>query len=88
MDHEAGLTLVELADGVSVQEVVEATECEFQVSCNQGFSQHKRFKDFPYLMSEQIFQGISESLDCFEEKYLNCVINNKCSDVTSICHLT
>ena len=32
VDHEEGLTLVELADGVSVQEVIEATDCEFKVS--------------------------------------------------------
>ena len=28
---EKGLVLSELADGVSVQDVIEATECEFQV---------------------------------------------------------
>lgn len=32
VDHEKGLTLVEIAEGVSVQDVVEATECEFQVA--------------------------------------------------------
>lgn len=32
VDHEKGLTLIEIADGVSVQDVIETTKCEFQVS--------------------------------------------------------
>ena len=36
MDSEKGLHLVEIADGVSVQDVVEATEAEFTVSCLLG----------------------------------------------------
>ena len=32
VDKEAGLILTELADGVSVEDVVEATECEFQMA--------------------------------------------------------
>ena len=31
VDHEVGLTLVEIADGVTVQDIVESTGCEFQV---------------------------------------------------------
>jgi hypothetical protein len=31
VDAEKGLTLTEIADGVTVQEVVETTGCEFQV---------------------------------------------------------
>ena len=31
VDPENGLTLIEIADGVSVQEIVEATECGFEV---------------------------------------------------------
>ncbi|XP_064624578.1 succinyl-CoA:3-ketoacid coenzyme A transferase 1, mitochondrial-like [Lineus longissimus] len=32
VDREKGLTLVEIADGVDVQQIIEATECEFEVS--------------------------------------------------------
>ena len=34
VSKENGLELVEIADGVEVQDVVEATGCEFQVSPN------------------------------------------------------
>lgn len=32
IDHEKGLTLMEIADGVSVQDIIEGTGCEFEVS--------------------------------------------------------
>lgn len=32
VDHEAGLTLIELADGVEVADIITSTGCEFQVS--------------------------------------------------------
>jgi len=32
VDHEKGLTLVEIADGVALQDVVDATSCVFEVS--------------------------------------------------------
>ena len=32
MDTKKGLTLIEIADGVEVQDVVEATECLFAVN--------------------------------------------------------
>lgn len=35
MDPEKGLTLTEIADGVTVQEIVEATGCEFEVSVSR-----------------------------------------------------
>ena len=31
VDNERGLTLIEVADGVSIQDVVENTGCEFEV---------------------------------------------------------
>lgn len=34
VDPEKGLTMTEIADGVSVQDIVEATKCDFQVSPN------------------------------------------------------
>lgn len=34
VDKEAGLTLTELVEGVSVEEVIASTGCEFQVSDN------------------------------------------------------
>ena len=37
MDKERGLTLVEIADGLSVQDIVEATECEFEVRADNFY---------------------------------------------------
>ena len=42
VNPEEGLTLTEIAPGLDVQAVVEATECEFKVSCNKLLLIHNK----------------------------------------------